>query len=214
MPISMVNGSNNDLDVKMTHQVKSKLLIPQQNKLFDGKSIEIEKESRKRELLEFEVKEGFDFAEFSISGDAGAFNDKVTRKITVVPSGFPSSISIGGIATSENEISLILPIPEDIVENSMKAFVRFFPSSLSNLSGGLNGLLRTPHGCFEQTASTTYPTVMAHQYFTSHQHLIDPKTIQKSFDLLAQGHKKLISFECLDGGFEWFGSGSAHEGLT
>ena len=55
----------------------------------------------------------------------------------------------------------------------------------------------------EQTSSTVYPMVLAHQYFTKHEKSIDTKTIQLSYDLIEKGYKRLISFECKDGGFEW-----------
>jgi alpha-2-macroglobulin-like protein len=214
MPIALVNSSTNDLEVKVSHSIESKLVVPKKNKIFEGKSIEVESENKKRIVLELDVKEGFGRPSIVLSGDAGAFSDKVTRNFGVVPSGFPTKFSTGSLISSEDPLSLIIPIPEDIVESSVTSRLSFFASPLSNIGSGLNTLLKEPCGCFEQVSSTTYPTVMAHQYFTRNPETINPKMISKSEQLINRGYKKLIGYECKDGGFEWFGSGSGHEGLT
>jgi uncharacterized protein YfaS (alpha-2-macroglobulin family) len=85
-----------------------------------------------------------------------------------------------------------------------------YPTPLANMTQALARLIQDPNGCFEQTSSTTYPLVMAQQYFTTHTG-IDPATIQKSNDILARGYKRLIGFECKGGGYEWFGQDPGHE---
>lgn len=77
----------------------------------------------------------------------------------------------------------------------------------------LNALLRQPCGCFEQTSSTTYPLVMAQQYFLSHQG-VSPEKIRKAAGLLEQGYEKLTGFESENNGYEWFGGDPGHEALT
>ena len=54
---------------------------------------------------------------------------------------------------------------------------------------------------------------MAQQYFKSHTG-VDPKFVARSGKLIDKAYKKLISFECKEGGFEWFGQGKGHESLT
>jgi alpha-2-macroglobulin-like protein len=214
MPIALVNSSSNDLEVNVSHSIESKLVEPKKNKIFEGKKIEVESENKKRIVLELDIKEGFGRPSIVLSGDAGAFSDKVTRNFGVVPSGFPTKFSTGSLITSEDPLSLIIPIPEDIVPSSVTSKISFFSSPLSNIGSGLETLLKEPCGCFEQVSSTTYPTVMAHQYFTRNPETINPRMITKSEQLINRGYKKLIGYECKDGGFEWFGHGSGHEGLT
>lgn len=54
---------------------------------------------------------------------------------------------------------------------------------------------------------------MAQQYFTTHTG-IEPATIARANTMLEKSYKILTSFECKDGGFEWFGQGAGHESLT
>jgi alpha-2-macroglobulin-like protein len=214
IPVSIVNSSTENLNVKLSHSLKSSLLVPYENEFFDGEPLKLPGGTKKRLILDLDVNNGFETSEITLSGDAGPLHDKVTRKLNVIPSGFPSTFSIGGVVSSKDQISMIVPIPENVVKSSLKSTLKFYPSPVSNIAGALESLLKIPHGCFEQVSSTTYPTVMAHQYFISHQHLINVGTMQKSYNLIENGYKKLISYECKEGGFEWFGNGSAHEGLT
>ncbi len=54
---------------------------------------------------------------------------------------------------------------------------------------------------------------MAQQYFQSHSG-IDPDLIRRSNEMLEQGYKRLMGFECKSGGYEWFGEDPGHEALT
>ena len=55
-------------------------------------------------------------------------------------------------------------VPEGTIPGSAQAFVKIYPSSFSQLVEGLDGIFQMPHGCFEQTSSTTYPNVLALEY--------------------------------------------------
>ena len=81
-------------------------------------------------------------------------------------------------------------------------------------------MLREPHGCFEQTSSTSYPNLLVLRLLKSSGHA-NPEIESKARDLLVQGYKRLAGFECMDTkagfkrGFEWFGAADQqHEGLT
>ena len=89
-----------------------------------------------------------------------------------------------------------------------------FPTPLANMTQALEALIRQPYGCFEQTSSTSYPLVMAQQYFMSHAG-VDPKLIEKSKGFLDESYQRLIGFECkTTKGFEWFGHDPGHEALS
>src|SRR6185436_14073873 len=64
-----------------------------------------------------------------------------------------------------------------------------------------------------QASSTSYPMVMAQQYFLTHTG-IDPAIIEKTKGLLDISYKKLTGFETRTKGYEWFGADPGHEALT
>jgi uncharacterized protein YfaS (alpha-2-macroglobulin family) len=88
-----------------------------------------------------------------------------------------------------------------------------YPTPLASMNEALQALLHEPYGCFEQTSSTSYPMVMAQQYFLTHTG-IDPAVIEKARGLLESSYKRLTGFETRSKGYEWFGAAPGHESLT
>src|SRR5205807_8768105 len=100
-----------------------------------------------------------------------------------------------------------------IVRGSVSSSVTVYPTPLASMTDALQSLLHEPYGCFEQTSSTSYPMVMAQQYFLTHTG-IDPEIIEKAKGLLEVSYKKLTGFESPTKGYEWFGADPGHEALT
>jgi uncharacterized protein YfaS (alpha-2-macroglobulin family) len=78
---------------------------------------------------------------------------------------------------------------------------------------GLDGMLRMPHGCFEQTSSTAYPNVLILDYLKRHR-LANPGLTAKARRYIALGYQRLIAFEVQGGGFSWLGRAPANQVLT
>lgn len=54
---------------------------------------------------------------------------------------------------------------------------------------------------------------MAQQYMSTHTG-VDPAMVARANEMLDKSYQILTSFECTEGGFEWFGQGKGHESLT
>src|SRR5262249_22011534 len=89
-------------------------------------------------------------------------SDAIEREIEYVPDDKKVAFATSG--SHDQPHSHVLSVPEDANEGSVKAFVKVYPSSFSQLVEGLDNIFRMPYGCFEQTSSTTYPNVLALQY--------------------------------------------------
>lgn len=140
------------------------------------------------------------------------------RAVTVVPDGYPVSGEKSDVL--EKSVSLKLAAPKMVVPGSMKARVTVYPNTLSEIQAGLDGLLREPNGCFEQTSTTNYPNVLVLDYL-SETNQAKPEVAKRAKDLLDRGYAKLTSFECQvpsdpsRKGYEWFGgTAPPHEALT
>jgi len=169
--------------------------------------------ARERRVIKLELGNRIGEHELVINGQAGAYRDRVTRRLLVKPAGFPAAVSFGGILNADSRVQHTLTIPAEMVLNSAKTQVVVYPTPLANLTQGLERLIREPNGCFEQTSSTTYPLTMAQQYFVAHTG-VDPKLIERSRQMLDKGYAKLVSFECKQHGYEWFGGDPGHEALS
>ncbi len=154
-----------------------------------------------------------------LDGVAGTDTDSFThRAITVVPDGYPASGEKSDLL--ENNVTLTLVAPKLIVGGSLKARVTVYPNTLSEIQAGLDGLLREPYGCFEQTSTTNYPNVLVLDYLNE-TNQAKPEVAMRAKGFIDRGYAKLTSFECQSPvdpskkGYEWFGgTAPPHEALT
>ena len=208
LPISLVNGIESELpDTRVAVKADPELTVSAIEPLMLGAG------ARERRLLDIKVGHLNGPTDLVLAATAGVYSDKVTRKVKVVPLGFPVEVAFGGTLDKEHPASKSIEIPADVVPRSVTTTVAVYPTPLANLTEALERLIREPNGCFEQTSSTTYPLVMAQQYFLTHTG-VDPALVRRSRAMLDKGYKKLTSFECKKKGYEWFGGDPGHEALT
>ena len=153
-----------------------------------------------------------------VTGTSGADKDSIQRTTTIVPDGFPG---VGSFSDRmERRAAGSITLPKDVVPGTLKVRLEVYPTSLSDLVKGLDGLLREPYGCFEQTSTSNYPNTLILDYMNQ-TNQTNPEAAKKARGLLDKGYAKLVSFECPDTpqktrqGFEWFGGADQqHEALT
>ncbi|MCA9494931.1 MAG: hypothetical protein KC621_33615, partial [Myxococcales bacterium] len=101
---------------------------------------------------------------------------------------------------------------DDPVEGSLVASVSWHPSTMATLMSGLEGLIGTPGGCFEQTSSTNWPNVAILNYLETHDG--EPRLRAASGQALQTGYGILTGYQVDAGGFETWGSGPGKEVLS
>lgn len=148
-----------------------------------------------------------------------AEKDTVRRTIRVAPDGFPGVGSFSDMLENGRARNG-LTLPKDVVPGTLKVRLEMYPTSMADLVKGLDGLLREPYGCFEQTSTTNYPNALILDYMNQ-TNQTNPAAAARAKALLDKGYGRLTSFECPDTplstkhGFEWFGKAdSQHEALT
>ena len=144
---------------------------------------------------------------------AGGYQDELGREVRVLSPLFPFAISGGTRLSEKNPLVLEVEIPSQVENGSQRVSAQVYTSPAATMEAALNALLKQPYGCFEQTSSTNYPLVMAQQYFLTHVGC-NPETVARAKTLLDEGYKKLISFQCPNKGYEWFGDDPGHEALS
>jgi len=211
LPIGIVNGRSRELrGMEITATGAAGIKIAR----LGGNLATLGAKERTRQLLQLEVGREFSGgANLTFDGKAGPYRDTVSRKLDVQPLGFPYETSTGGELERNGSKSFEFTLPSEIVRGSLSSNVTVYPTPLASMTDALQSLLREPNGCFEQTSSTSYPMVMAQQYFLTHQG-IEPAIIEKTRNLLEVSYKKLTGFESRSKGYEWFGADPGHEALT
>ena len=149
--------------------------------------------------------------ELEVAARGGGVADAVKRPIEVLPDGAPSSRS--STATSPARPRLSATAPAMAIEGSVKAVLKIYPSSFSQVVEGLDAIFQRPYGCFEQASSTTYPNVMALDYLRRNKRNL-PAVEAKATQYIHLGYQRLLSFEVPGGGFDWFGRPPANRALT
>lgn len=159
--------------------------------------------------LDYKVLDKIGYGEFTIGFKACGLGDAFTQKIKIASKGFPVSSSFSG-QDIEKEFSFTM---NKVVNGSAKAIFTAYPSVVNDLMKGVEGILREPGGCFEQTSMSAYPNAMVLDYLKATESK-DDKTLAYAGTLLDRGYKRLVTFETKEKGYEWFGASPGHEGLT
>ncbi len=149
--------------------------------------------------------------ELSLVDERGRAIDAVERTIAVAPRG-DRVREIRNLELEGGRGRVELAIPTTAVATTMTGRVRVFRGASDQTLDGLESLLAEPHGCFEQTSSTTYPNLLVLRLLKG-----NPGTaaaIAKARRYVAQGYQRLISYEVSGGGFSWFGESPANQVLT
>ncbi len=147
------------------------------------------------------------FGRFSLQVTARGekMSDAVAREITVVPYGTEKRASESDWLR-ENRATVPVVIPEEAVPGTARVEVKIYPGPAAQLVDGLEGLLRMPSGCFEQTSSATYPNVLILDYLVRSGQAT-PEVRMTAEQYIATGYQRLLTFEVdgHPGGFSLFG---------
>lgn len=140
----------------------------------------------------------------------GRVVDRLERKLSVVSVGQLVRHSQTRQVKLQSD-SMAFEVPTDI-DGAASAKLVFMRSLSDEALDGLGSLLREPHGCFEQTSSTTYPNLLVLDLLPKTAHTAAQRSSAKA--LVAKGYQRLISYEVNGGGYSWFGEAPANQALT
>jgi len=131
-------------------------------------------------------------------------SDAIKRSIEVLPDGEKIEKAITDRLTGRAVHQV--EIPDGIVPDSAKILVKIYPGVMSQVIEGVEGMLRMPFGCFEQTSSVAYPNILVADYVKKAR-VANPQILAKAEQYLNIGYQKLLTFERPGGGFDWWGNG-------
>ncbi|MFK7927895.1 MAG: MG2 domain-containing protein [Myxococcota bacterium] len=156
-----------------------------------------------------DIGSGREMATIRMSAEGDGTSDSAIRQLQIVPPGFPQAWSVAGEGEGTQKFVVEL---NEVVPDSLVASVTWHPSSMSTLMTGMEGMIRTPGGCFEQTSSTNWPNVAILKYLEAHDG--DPRLKVQSKQALDAGYNKLTGYQIKAGGFETWGTGPGKEALS
>ena len=205
IPVTLKNNTNQPLGGSFEVQTPSQLVVVS----MPGSDQTVMPGSAKTIYLSYKVKQANVDTAISVSFSACALSDAVSATLRIRPRGFPVQRSFSA-QQIDKEYTFSA---KDVVDGSMRISFSAFPDVTSDLMKGVEGILREPYGCFEQTSCTAYPNAMVLNYLKA-TGSNDSRALASAQDLLDRGYKRLTTFETKTNGYEWFGASPAHEGLT
>lgn len=140
--------------------------------------------------------------------------DAVRRKIEVLPLGRRVVATRAGVIGKGLELEPT--IADEAIANTGSVEVTVYPSVVGQALVGLESMLRTPTGCFEQTSSANYPNVLVMRELQNTKPEEWPtapgqdpreawqKALERASDLMTIGYQKMLSFRQDDGGFAFY----------
>lgn len=137
--------------------------------------------------------------------------DAVERRVRVLPDGEPVVDTRNGRLVGRAEQSF--EVPAIAVDGAYDLRLKLYPGGFGEVVEGLDGILRMPSGCFEQTSSATYPNVLVLDYLRRTGQT-KPEIEARAVSYIETGYQRLLGYEVEGGGFEWFGQAPAHNVLT
>jgi A-macroglobulin TED domain/Alpha-2-macroglobulin family/MG2 domain/Carboxypeptidase regulatory-like domain/A-macroglobulin receptor binding domain/Macroglobulin domain MG3 len=125
-------------------------------------------------------------------------SDAIEKPVTVRPDGdeivkTTSRFFSGSTAFDIN-------FPANALAKTQKAELKIYPNLFSHVGESVEGLLQRPHGCGEQTISSTYPNLMILKFSKDESNL--RRTAQK---YLQKGVERLAGYQVEGGGFSYWG---------
>ncbi|MFK8009068.1 MAG: carboxypeptidase-like regulatory domain-containing protein [Saprospiraceae bacterium] len=205
IPVTISNNTNAKMEVKLD------AIVPQGFKYIGQESLlySLDNQKVKTIYLPFEINSEVGEHDLEIKVIANGEEDSFSKKVKVLQRGFPVNMMFSG---SDVESDFNINISNVIGKNAEAKFT-VHPSVLSDLSAGMDRMIRQPTGCFEQTSSKNYPNLLVLDYLKN-TNTLDQDLGARLYDVLEKGYQRLLTFEVKGGGFDWYGKPPGHEGLT
>jgi hypothetical protein len=218
LPVAVTEGDRVSLPVTLTNETDRPLSVDLSAALgelltADGEGpglVAVGPRARVTRELSAKVTGKFGSSHLALSARAAGLHDEVERDLAVAPLGFPQSWEVAGEAKGEHRWTVDLG---QAVPGTVQAKIQLYPSPVASMTAGLDGMLREPGGCFEQTSSSNYPNVMVMRYLEEAGGG-DAAVMTKAQGMIDRGYQRLVGFETPKKGYEWFGAAPAHEALT
>jgi uncharacterized protein YfaS (alpha-2-macroglobulin family) len=176
------------------------------------KRAEVASNDASRETFDFRAISSVEDGKQRITATGSDASDAIEKPVTVHPDGEERAVTTSKIL-GEDSTTLQLSIPSESIKSSLKGELKIYPNLMSHVAESVEGILERPHGCGEQTISSTYPNLMILRFNKSGG--IDSPITAKAHRYLLEGYKRLLNYRADSGGFSyWGGTESADFALS
>jgi hypothetical protein len=135
-------------------------------------------------------------------------SDAIEKPVTVRPNG--EEIIRTETKLFRGPAQFDLAFPENALAGTRRGELKIYPNLMAHVSESVEGLLRRPYGCGEQTISSTYPNLMILKFRSKSKSGSDiaGSVAKQALKNLQKGYEKLLGYQGADGGFTYWGGNS------
>jgi hypothetical protein len=139
--------------------------------------------------------------------------DAVEKPVTVHPDGEERTQTDGTLFN--DAATLTARLPADAVRGSVRGELKVYPNLSAHVLEGVEAIMERPHGCGEQTISSTYPSVLVlGQWKRTAGGVDEPPVVARARRYAQAGYERLLGYRAEGGGFNYWGRGEADMALT
>lgn len=160
--------------------------------------VDVESNRSKNAVFGFKVTAVVKDGKQRVTAAAESDSDAIEKPVTVRPNGQEIVRTNAGFGSGEQRFDLTFPA--NALSGSQKAELKIFPNLYSHVTESVEGLLRRPYGCGEQTISSTYPNLMILKFVKP-----EAAVAKKARTFLQKGYERLLGYQAADGGFTYWG---------
>ncbi|NJM53846.1 MAG: hypothetical protein HC846_10925 [Blastocatellia bacterium] len=129
--------------------------------------------------------------------------DAIEKSVTVRPNGFENVENQSQLFNESAVFKVNFPV--NAFPDTKQATLKIYPNLLSHVAESVNGLLKRPYGCGEQTLSSTYPNLLilkANENFKN----VDEAILKTAKSYLQEGYKRMLNYQTKEGGYSYWGN--------
>ncbi len=206
LPVQIRNytQSSQQVEVKMSSADWFQLLSSD-----PARTINVASGGTENAVFDFRAVKPVDKGKQRVSAVAAEESDAIEKPVTVRPDG---QEHVRAATHFGSNISLIAEFPANMIADTAFAEVKIYPNMMAHVIESVEGLLRRPYGCAEQTISSTYPNLMILKYAKSGK--ISPVIERSARKNLLEGIERLTGYQTPSGGFGYWSGEEGDIALT
>ncbi len=208
IPVTLYNYTDNELSINVNVKENDWSKIGDYTKV-----IRVPAQSTNMVYIPLEIiKDGNNTLRIETS--SGNLSDIVEKTMVVKPNGLEiNKVVSSGII--EKNYSQDIIFNEEAIEGTKDIKIRLYASPITQAIENIEGMLKMPTGCFEQTSSSLYPDILVLRYLRENE-INNPELEKKALEYISKGYQKILTYEVpgTPGGYSLYGNSPAEPVLT
>lgn len=154
-----------------------------------------------RVTFAYEAAQAIDAGKQRVTARNHSDGDAVEKPVRVHPDGQQRFITAADLVGSSRPLSVV--VPKEMIQGSLHSDLVVYPDIAAHVAKAIEGVLRRPYGCAEQTISSTYPSVLLLQLLEGSGR--SSPLIRRARKYVQDGYDKLTGYFASSGGVAYWG---------